>query len=128
MPAALLLAVLAGICDFVPVLGFIVSALPALLLATTVSLATTPIVAALTSRITWQRTTGLGRASTAGSCACRTWPSRPSFAIGVQSFGVIGALLALPVAAMYPCVEDIWLREQGEDAVDTHRRIERRPG
>jgi hypothetical protein len=32
----------------------------------------------------------------------------------------------LPVAAMYPCVEDVWLRDYlGRDAVETHRRIER---
>src|SRR5204863_2136217 len=45
VPAALLLAVLAGVCDFVPVLGFIVSAVPAVLLALTVSPATAVIVA-----------------------------------------------------------------------------------
>jgi hypothetical protein len=43
-----------------------------------------------------------------------------------EVFGIVGALLALPVAAMYPCVEDIWLRDYlGRDAVETHRRIER---
>jgi predicted PurR-regulated permease PerM len=48
-----------------------------------------------------------------------------AFAVGAELFGIIGALLALPVAAMYPCVEDIWLREYlGRDAVETHRRIE----
>src|SRR4029079_4660542 len=37
VPAVLLLALLAGICDFVPVVGFIFSAGPAVLLALTVS-------------------------------------------------------------------------------------------
>jgi predicted PurR-regulated permease PerM len=37
VPAALLLASLAAICDFVPILGFIASAVPAVLLALTVS-------------------------------------------------------------------------------------------
>jgi predicted PurR-regulated permease PerM len=46
VPAALLLALLAGVCDFVPVLGFIVSAVPAVLLALTVSPTTAVIVAA----------------------------------------------------------------------------------
>src|SRR5581483_3036552 len=40
VPAALLLAVLAGLCDFVPVIGFIVSSVPAVLLGLTVSPAT----------------------------------------------------------------------------------------
>ena len=47
VPAALLLAVLAGVCDFVPVLGFIVSALPAILLALTVSTGTAIATAAV---------------------------------------------------------------------------------
>src|SRR4051812_29832335 len=37
VPAALLLAVLAGLCDFVPVLGFIASAIPAVVLGLAVS-------------------------------------------------------------------------------------------
>jgi predicted PurR-regulated permease PerM len=50
-----------------------------------------------------------------------------AFAIGAELFGVIGALLALPVAAMYPCVEDIWLRDYlARDAAEGHRRIERK--
>jgi predicted PurR-regulated permease PerM len=49
-----------------------------------------------------------------------------AFAVGAELFGILGALLALPVAAMYPCVEDVWLRDYlGRDAVDTHRRIEK---
>ena len=44
VPAALLLAVVAGVCDFVPVLGFILSAVPAVLLALTVSARTAVIV------------------------------------------------------------------------------------
>ena len=34
--------------------------------------------------------------------------------------------LALPVGAMYPCIEDIWLRDYlARDAADGHRRIEK---
>lgn len=32
-----------------------------------------------------------------------------AFAVGAELGGVVGALLALPVAAIYPVVEDIWL-------------------
>jgi predicted PurR-regulated permease PerM len=128
VPAALLLAVLAGICDFVPVLGFIVSALPALLLATTVSLATTLIVAGVYVAYHLAENYWIGPRVYGGQLRLSNLAVLLSFAIGAELFGVIGALLALPVAAMYPCVEDIWLREYlGEDAVDTHRRIEQRP-
>src|SRR4029450_6711732 len=47
VPAALLLAVMAGIADFVPVLGFAASALPAVALALTVSPQTALRVVAL---------------------------------------------------------------------------------
>src|SRR6185295_16065134 len=47
VPAALLLAVIAGVCDFVPVLGFIASSVPAILLAMTVSPNTAVVVAGL---------------------------------------------------------------------------------
>ena len=52
VPAALLLAVLAGVFDFVPVLGFICSSVPAVILALTVSPLVALIVAGLTSAIT----------------------------------------------------------------------------
>ena len=49
-----------------------------------------------------------------------------AFAAGAELFGVLGALLALPVAAMYPCIEDVCLRDYlGRDAVETHRKIEK---
>jgi predicted PurR-regulated permease PerM len=126
VPAALLLAVLAGICDFVPVLGFIVSAIPALLLATTVSLATTLIVAGVYVAYHLAENYWIGPRVYGGQLRLSNLAVLLSFAVGAELFGIIGALLALPVAAMYPCIEDIWLREYlGEDAVDTHRRIER---
>ena len=49
-----------------------------------------------------------------------------AFAAGAELGGVIGALLALPVAAMYPAIERIWLKDYLErDTVERHRRIER---
>jgi predicted PurR-regulated permease PerM len=45
-------------------------------------------------------------------------------AVGGQLAGVMGALLALPIAATYPIVERLWLREQlGEDTVEIHKRL-----
>ena len=46
VPAALLLAVIAGVSDFLPVIGFLVGAVPTILLALTVSTTTAVIVAA----------------------------------------------------------------------------------
>ena len=48
-----------------------------------------------------------------------------AFAVGAEVGGIVGAILALPVAAMYPVLEQVWLKDYlGRDAVETHRRIE----
>ena len=127
VPAALLLSALAGICDFVPVLGFIVSSVPAVLLALTISVPTALIVSAV--YVSYHAIENY-------LVAPRVYGDRLrlsnlavllAFAVGAELFGIIGALLALPIAATYPCVEDIWLREYlGRDAVEKHRRIERK--
>ena len=50
-----------------------------------------------------------------------------AFAIGAAVAGVIGALIALPVAAVYPAIEQIWLRDAlADDTVAVHRAIEHR--
>ena len=126
VPAALLLAVLAGVCDFVPVLGFIVSAIPAVLLALTVSPGTAIIVAAIYIGYHMAENYLIGPMVYGGRLRLSNLAVLLAFAAGAELFGLIGALLALPVAAMYPCVEDIWLRDYlARDAADTHRRIER---
>jgi predicted PurR-regulated permease PerM len=125
VPAALLLALLAGVCDFVPVLGFIVSALPAVLLALTVSPTTAVIVAVAYIAYHMAENYFIGPRVYGGQLRLSNLAVLIAFAIGAELFGIIGALLALPVAAMYPCVEDVWLRDYlGRDAVETHRKIE----
>jgi predicted PurR-regulated permease PerM len=126
VPAALLLALLAGICDFVPVLGFIVSSVPAVLLALTVSPATAVIVAAVYASYHMAENYFIGPKVYGGSLRLSNLAVLLAFAAGAELFGIVGALLALPVAAMYPCFEDIWLSDYlARDAAETHRKIER---
>jgi predicted PurR-regulated permease PerM len=126
VPAALLLALLAGLCDFVPVLGFIVSAVPAVLLALMVSPATAFAVAAIYVAYHLAENYVIGPKVYGGRLRLSNLAVLLAFAAGAELFGIVGALLALPVAAMYPCVEDIWLRGYlARDAADTHRKIER---
>ena len=48
-----------------------------------------------------------------------------AFAIGAELGGVIGALVALPIAAMYPTIENIWLADRlAPEVAADHRRIE----
>jgi len=47
-----------------------------------------------------------------------------AIAVGGTLQGVIGALLALPIAAAYPIVERIWLRDQlPPDTVERHEEL-----
>ena len=45
-------------------------------------------------------------------------------AVGGTLGGVMGALLALPIAAIYPTIERIWLRQRlSGDTVEVHQRL-----
>ncbi len=129
VPAALLLAVLAGVCDFVPVVGFIVSVLPAAALAATVSGRTALIVVI-----------GYVAYHTTENYLIAPWVYGDrlklsniavvlAFVVGGALAGIVGAVIALPLAAIYPTIERLWLREEvGEQTVREHREIERRAG
>jgi predicted PurR-regulated permease PerM len=127
VPAALLLALLAGIFDFVPVLGFICSALPAVLLALTVSPAVAIAVAGIYVGYHALENYWIGPKVYGDRLRLSNLAVILAFAVGAEIGGIVGALLALPIAAMYPVIENVWLKEYlGRDAVETHRRIERR--
>jgi len=127
VPAALLLALVAGVFDFIPVLGFIVAAVPALLLGATVSASTALMVALLYLLYHGIENYVIAPRVYGGRLRLSNLAVILGFAVGATLAGVIGALIALPVAAMYPPVERIWLREQvGEQTVREHRAIEER--
>jgi predicted PurR-regulated permease PerM len=127
VPAALLLAMLAGIFDFVPVLGFICSAVPAVLLALSVSPAVAITVAGLYVGYHALENYWIGPKVYGGRLRLSNLAVILAFAVGAEVGGIVGALLALPIAAMYPVVESVWLKEYlGREAVESHRRIERR--
>jgi predicted PurR-regulated permease PerM len=127
VPAALLLAVVAGVCDFVPVLGFIASSVPAILLAMTVSAKTALIVAALYVLYHGIENYLLAPWAYGDRLKLSNIAVVLAFVVGAEIAGVVGALIALPIAAVYPAIERIWLRERlPEDTVEEHRAIEDR--
>ena len=125
VPGALLLAVLAGVFDFVPVIGFICSSAPALLLAATRSTGVVIAVAIIYAAYHLAENYYIGPKVYGGRLKLSNLAVIVAFGVGAEIGGIAGALLALPLAALYPVVERVWLREYlARDAVATHRRLE----
>jgi predicted PurR-regulated permease PerM len=125
VPAALLLALLAGLSDFVPVIGFIVSSIPAILLSVTVSTTTALIVVAFYIAYNTVEQYLLSPWAYGNRLKLSNVAVILAFAVGAQVAGIIGALIALPIAALYPPIERIWLRTKlGDEVVEEHRAIE----
>ena len=125
VPLALLLAVLAFVFDFIPVVGTILMMVPATMLGFVVSPTRALLVAGayllyhvieayiLIPKI-WGR-----------EMRVSTLTVLLAIAIGGTLQGAIGAVLALPIAAAYPIVERIWLREHlPPDIVERHEELE----
>jgi predicted PurR-regulated permease PerM len=127
VPAALLLALLAGVFDFVPILGFICAAVPAILVALGVSTGTALAVIAVYAACHLAENYYIGPKVYGDRLRLSNLAVILAFAVGAEIAGVGGALLALPVAALYPVIERVWLKEYlGRDAVETHRRLAQR--
>jgi predicted PurR-regulated permease PerM len=110
VPAALILAVLAGIFDILPVIGFFLSVIPAALFALTVSGQAALIVFGLYCVyhaienyliIPWVYG---NRLRLSGLVVLL------SILAGVALAGILGAIVILPVVASYPIIEKIWLK------------------
>lgn len=129
LPMPLLLATIAFVADFVPVIGTIAMTAPAVALALTISPARAAMAVAgyllyhlLENYVIIPRVYG-------SQMRLSTLTVLVSIAIGGTLQGVIGAVLALPVAAAYPIIERIWLREHlpSADTVPRHEAIETTP-
>jgi predicted PurR-regulated permease PerM len=124
VPAAVPLAVLAGLCDVIPVVGIIIATLPAVLLAVTVSPTTAGVVFAfyifyhvvesyyIVPRVYGQRL----RLSTLAVLL--------ALLAGSTLQGLVGAVVVLPLVAAYPIIERIWLASYlGSEVVKDHRAL-----
>lgn len=125
VPAAVLLALMAGVLNFVPVVGLLVSAVPAVLLGVTVSPAVGLGVAAFYALYNvienyYIQPRVYGQALRVSDLAVIV-----AFLVGAELGGVLGAIVALPIAAMYPAVEKIWFDRGRHAAVAAeHREVE----
>ncbi|HLK92446.1 MAG TPA: AI-2E family transporter [Polyangia bacterium] len=124
VPAALPLAVLAALCDVIPMVGIILATVPAVLLALTRSPASAALVLIcyvayhlleaylIVPRVYGQRL----RLSTLAVLL--------ALMAGTTLQGLIGAVLVLPLVAAYPIIERIWLAGYlGAEVLKDHRAL-----
>lgn len=124
VPARLLLALLAAICDFIPVLGFVISAVPALIIAASVSGTTMALVAVGYVACHLIENYLIGPLVYGSRLKLSNIAVIVALFVGAAIGGVVGALVALPFAAAYPAVERIWLADYlGRRVVQDHERL-----
>jgi predicted PurR-regulated permease PerM len=129
VPAAFLLALLAGVFDFVPVIGFFCAAIPALLLAMTRSMPVALAVALVYVGEHIVENYYVGPRVYGERLRLSNLAVIIALAVGAEIGGVIGAVLALPFAALYPVIERVWLGEYlGRATTEAHRRLEDHEG
>jgi predicted PurR-regulated permease PerM len=126
VPAAFVLAVLAGLCDFVPILGFFIALTTAVLVALTMSLGTAVAVAGLYALCSVIENYAIAPQVYGRHLKLSAVAVLLGLVIGAALGGIMGALIALPAVAAYPIVERIWLRESlGKSVLAEHARLER---
>ncbi len=124
VPAALVLAIIAGLFDFIPVVGFMLSLGITALLAATVSMTAVWAVIAFYVVFNALENYFIAPKIYGNELQLSQLAVLIAVAVGGQLGGVMGALLALPIAAVYPTIERLWLRDQlNSDTVEIHKRL-----
>jgi len=127
VPAALILAVLAFVCDFIPILGFFIACAPAMVMAATKSVTLSLAMIPIYGGYHLLENYFVGPKIYGGRLQLSNVAILVAFAVGAELGGVVGALLAMPIAATYPTIEKLWLRNQlGDDVVAEHEAVRRR--
>ncbi|MBC8645899.1 MAG: AI-2E family transporter [Thermoanaerobaculia bacterium] len=125
VPAALPLAVLAGITDVIPVVGMIISIVPAVLLALTVSPLTAGAVLVLFLLYNALETYVILPRVYGKRLRLSTLAVLLALIIGGSLGGIMGAILVLPIVAAYPIFERVWLHQyMSEEVLRDHAVLE----
>lgn len=124
VPAVLPLALLAGICDVIPVVGIIVATVPAALLALTVSSSTSALV--VSAYVVYHLFEAYYIVPRVYGTTLRLSALAVLLALIVGSTlqGLLGAVLVLPLVAAYPIIERIWLAGYlSSDVIADHQAL-----
>lgn len=111
VPQALFLAILAAFADAIPIAGVIIATIPAVLLALSVSWTTAVIV--LVAYLIYQQIENyiIVPRVYKNTLQISSFAVLVAVLIGGELLGIVGVLLALPIAAAIPALEDIWIDE-----------------
>lgn len=112
VPQPLLLAVLAALMDAIPIAGVLIATVPAVLLAATVSWPAAGIVLALYLAYQQIENYVIVPRVFRGTLQISSFAVLVAVLVGGQLLGIVGVVLALPIAAAVPVIERIW-REDG---------------
>ncbi|RYZ72888.1 MAG: AI-2E family transporter [Proteobacteria bacterium] len=125
VPAALMLAIVAGVFDILPIVGFFLSVGPAVLLALTVSGKTALIV--VIAYFVYHQIESYVIAPWIYGSRMKLSSLVVLLAVlaGGMLGGVFGAIAILPIVAIYPLIERIWFKDYlGEDVIRRHQKLE----
>jgi predicted PurR-regulated permease PerM len=111
VPAVVPLALFAGICDVVPMIGIVIAIAPAALLALTTSKLAAIVVPLAYLGYHLIETYFIAPRVYGNKLRLSTLTVLLALLLGGSLFGLIGAILILPVVAAYPVVERIWLKD-----------------
>lgn len=125
VPGALTLASLAGLLDILPILGFIISTVPAVLLALTVSPRTAVIVLSLYLLFHVFENYFIVPRVYGKSLRMSTLTVLLGLLAGALLAGIPGSLAALPVIASYAAIERIWLKPYLRDGVSEKHDLQK---
>lgn len=125
VPAALTLATLAGIFDILPILGFFMAVVPAVLLAITISPMTGLTVIGIYILYHAIENYLIIPFVYGSSMKVSSLVVLIALLIAGSTSGVLGAIAILPVVASYPIIERIWLAPYlGGHVVEKHAKSE----
>jgi predicted PurR-regulated permease PerM len=115
VPSALILALIALFADAIPMVGIIVATVPAVVLAMTQS--TTAGIVVLGSVLAYQQFENYILSPRIFGRTLQISPLAILIAVlvGQEVFGILGVILALPIAASIPVLERVWLGDETED-------------
>ena len=126
VPAVLPLAILAAVCDVIPVVGIILAIAPATLLALTVSPLAATLVMGLYLGYHLFETYVIVPRVYGNTLRLSTLTVLLALIVGATLGGILGAVMILPIVAAYPIIERIWLKDYlSHEVIDDHKALEK---